>query len=176
MFHHMRRSDVRLASASIVCGLLLTAVSVDTAAAREVPAPPGAKSAASAKTATQRALGTTQRARPANDSRAFTRASAASCSARGPNTPYGPSVFCPNFVAPIYRGNGSYAKIDTLRTTNSWFVCQALGGPNPPFGVGRNHWWLYTQGDDHGRWGWFPGNAIKIGGQEQPIPGVRGCY
>jgi hypothetical protein len=84
------------------------------------------------------------------------------------------AVYCPNFVAPVYQ-NGR-VRIDTLRTTISWFVCQARSSvANPPFGAGRNHWWLWTQGDDYGRYGWFPANAIKIGGQEDPIPGVPYC-
>jgi hypothetical protein len=63
-----------------------------------------------------------------------------------------------------------------LRTPISWFVCQMKSSvANPPFGAGRNHWWLWTQGDDNGRFGWFPANAIKIGGQEDPIPGLQYC-
>jgi len=27
-----------------------------------------------------------------------------------------------------------------------------------------DHWWLLTQGDDYGRFGWFSTNCIKIGG------------
>jgi hypothetical protein len=84
------------------------------------------------------------------------------------------AVYCPNFVAPVY-GRG-LMRIDTLRTTVSWFVCQERSSvANPPFGAGRNHWWLWTAGDDHGRYGWFPANAIKLGGQEDPIPGVPAC-
>jgi hypothetical protein len=87
-----------------------------------------------------------------------------------------PVVICPNFVAPVYGPGNPPHRIDTLRTTRSWFVCQARSNAaNPPFGAGRNHWWLWTQGDDHGRYGWFPANAIKIGGQEDPIPGVPPC-
>jgi len=177
MLHATRRSTASPASVTVVCGLLLTAVTVDAAVAQEVPAPPGAGSAASAKKATKRALGKADPSGLAKRQRASIGSSRASCTRPGPNTRYGSSVFCPNFVAPIYEGGRrSYVVIDTMRTTYSWFVCQALGGANPPFGVGRNHWWLWTQGDDYRRWGWFPANAIKIGGQEQPIPGVRGCY
>jgi hypothetical protein len=101
------------------------------------------------------------------------------CTGRGPIMPDNKShlrraVYCPNFVAPVY-GPGP-TRIDTLRTPISWFVCQVKSSvANPPFGAGRNHWWLWTQGDDNGRFGWFPANAIKIGGQEDPIPGLQYC-
>jgi hypothetical protein len=106
-------------------------------------------------------------------------ASAAGCFGPGPivldpGSHLRHAVYCPNFVAPVY-GPGP-RRIDTLRTTTSWFVCQyKSGAANPPFGAGRNHWWLWTAGDDYGRYGWFPANAIKIGRQEQPIPGVPVC-
>lgn len=177
MLHSTRRSSVRLASVSIACGLLLTALTADTAIARKVPAPPGAKSAAAARKATKRALAKAHPVRSmghtARRGRASTRVNTASCW-RDRYKSW--AVDCPNWRAPIYKGGGSYATIDTMLTTVSWFVCQAKGGANPPFGIGRNHWWLWTQGDVYKRWGWFPANAIKIGGQEQPIPGVRGCY
>lgn len=166
MLDSVRRSAVRFASASVLCGVVMTATAVDTAFAQPKPAPPGGRSGASAPAATGSALTNAQ------GGSSLALASAASCGGSGP---YG-SVYCPNWVAPIYAGGSrGYAKIDTMRSTYSWFVCQSIGGPNPPFGVGRNHWWLWTQGDDYGRWGWFPANAIKIGGQEQPIPGVPGC-
>ena len=171
MLHATARSSFRRASVSLLCGLLLTAVATDAAMA-SVPAPPGSPSTAAARKATARALAQPSARASLVGSRA--RASSASCSRRGPNTRYGSTVYCPNYVAGLYVGN--YSRIDTVRTTYSWFACQALGGANPRFGSGRNHWWLWTQGDDYGGWGWFPANAIKIGGQDQPIPGVRRCY
>jgi hypothetical protein len=87
-------------------------------------------------------------------------------------------------ICPNYAGVGIYSiinnhpgRLDTMRSTSSWFACQQrfASTPNPPLGAGHNHYWLWTQGDDHGTWGWFPANGIKIGGQEAPIPGVPLC-
>jgi hypothetical protein len=112
-------------------------------------------------------------------------AQAASCDPGGP-VRQGPdgrnhaTVYCPNYVAPLYRGvteggGDPFGKIDTVRTTRSWFLCQKKGAANPAFGAGRNHYWLWTRGDDNLRYGWFPANAVKIGGQEAAISGVPMC-
>jgi hypothetical protein len=88
---------------------------------------------------------------------------------------------CPNFagvgIYTIFTSGALGPRLDTMRSTSSWFACQQrfASTPNPPLGSGRNHYWLWTQGDDHGIWGWFPANGITIGGQEAAIPGVPLC-
>ena len=47
--------------------------------------------------------------------------------------------------------------MDALRTTYSWFSCWATGGAH----AGGNATWYFTQGDDHGRWGWVA--AVNLG-------------
>jgi hypothetical protein len=150
----IRREIVRRTELLVIAGLVLSVVAASAAAAL-----------------TARALASPQ-------------ARSTSCTQRGPirldnRSHLRRSVYCPNFVAPVYRrgtASNPYRKIDILRSTVSWFVCQAKSRvANPPFGAGRNHWWLWTQGDDHHRYGWFPANAIKVGGQERSIRGVPPC-
>ncbi len=180
MSQAIRGSSVGRASVSVLCGLLLlTAVGADEAMAR-VSGTPRAPSGAPAQGANGRAQAGSGRtlagSAHADRVRRLASARSASCSRRGPNTSFGVTVYCPNYVAGLYVGTATGTiRVDTLRSRYSWFVCQVRAGPNPAFGVGRNHWWLLTMGDDYGRWGWFPANAITIGGQEQPIPGVRVC-
>jgi hypothetical protein len=109
---------------------------------------------------------------------------AASCTA-GPTKTHDGRTFhtriCPNYagvgVYSIYTSGKLGPRLDTMRSTSSWFACQQrfASTPNPTLGSGHNHYWLWTAGDDHGTWGWFPANAIKIGGQEAAIPGVPLC-
>jgi hypothetical protein len=80
-------------------------------------------------------------------------AAAANCGGAGPNTVYGPTMYCDNvYGAPLTIGPNV---VDRLRTTRSWFACRREF-PNHPNGEGFPHpyRWEWTQGDDHGNWGW----------------------
>lgn len=76
-----------------------------------------------------------------------------------------------------YRNNPS----GELFAGVSWFVCQKqyTGWQNPPIGVWRNDWWLWTLADrpypGQSGWGWFPATHISGGGNYQPVPGLRPC-
>jgi hypothetical protein len=115
----------------------------------------------------------------------------------GPDTvlhvTWNPIYFCDSWLrAPIYaQPDRNSQVIGYMYAGRNWYVCQQFNGTpsgaNPPTSSGgqtnRNHWWLYTQGDEvaaqPGRqaWGFVPATYITQGGQEQPVPGVhrRGC-
>ncbi|HEX3873862.1 MAG TPA: hypothetical protein VHW26_06935 [Solirubrobacteraceae bacterium] len=113
------------------------------------------------------------------------RSSAAASCGPGPTRTHDGRTYqtktCPNTagvgVYEIYASGKLGPRLDTMRSTTSWFACQErfASVPNPALGVGRNHYWLWTEGDDNGTWGWFPANGIKLGGQEAAIPGVPIC-
>lgn len=65
--------------------------------------------------------------------------------------------------------DSAYRVIDNLRTNPSWFVCRAEGG----YSGGGSHpnRWVWTQGDDVGRWGWV--RDIDIASETDPI---RSCF
>jgi hypothetical protein len=154
MLHASRRAVARRTLVPLIAGLMLGLVATSAAAALTAP------------TLTSLQARSTSCTRPGPirlDNRSHLRR----------------SVYCPNFVAAVYGGgtpSNPYRKIDMLRSTFSWFVCQAKSRvANPPLGAGHNHWWLWTEGDDNHRYGWFPANAVKAGRQEQPIPGVPYC-
>ncbi|MFC5826337.1 hypothetical protein [Nonomuraea insulae] len=67
---------------------------------------------------------------------------------------------------PVFGNDGRV--VDTLRTSQSIFKCRAErhahggGGPHP-------NRWEYTQGDDHGAWGWVKDSDIYS--ETNPLPG-----
>ncbi|MGC9670861.1 hypothetical protein ACNTMW_30475 [Planosporangium sp. 12N6] len=79
-----------------------------------------------------------------------TPAHAASCGVSGGK------LWCNN-KAPVYirdkpsLANPSSERVDTLRTTYSWFSCWSTGELHG----GGNYTWYKTQGDDYGAWGWL---------------------
>jgi hypothetical protein len=77
----------------------------------------------------------------------------------------GGNWWCNNRVPTlIYASSGEV--IDRLWTNPSWFICRSdngghVGGPHP-------NRWEWTQGDDHGLWGWV--KDIDIASETNPLP------
>jgi hypothetical protein len=70
-------------------------------------------------------------------------------------------LYCTNRVTPIYKtASKSSAVVDTLRSTNSFFTCWSEGDLHE----GGNRTWYWTQGDDHGSWGFVPAAALDTPG------------
>ncbi|MQA96636.1 MAG: hypothetical protein GEV11_19050 [Streptosporangiales bacterium] len=85
---------------------------------------------------------------------------AASCFRDDANAPWSPAWRCANRVgAPIYSRGTNPTVIDRLRTNPSWFNCRKEGQSTGGGGPHPNRW-VWTQGDDFGRWGWVKDSDI----------------
>ncbi len=70
-------------------------------------------------------------------------------------------LYCSNRVTPVYEHPWSSSTVvDTLRSTSSWFSCWFAGEAHS----GGNTTWYWTQGDDHGAWGFVPASALDTPG------------
>jgi hypothetical protein len=59
--------------------------------------------------------------------------------------------------------------VDTLRSNPSYFKCWVRGDQHS----GGNNVWYYTNGDDHGSYGYVP--AVRVFTNPDPFPGVSQC-
>lgn len=62
------------------------------------------------------------------------------------------------------------AVVDHLQSMNSWFKCWGTGDKH----AGGNTTWYYTQGDDHGAWGWVPAVNLDTAGSFDANPTAAG--
>jgi hypothetical protein len=60
--------------------------------------------------------------------------------------------------------------VDHLYTTYSWFTCWSEGQIHP----GGNYTWYYTQGDEHGNWGWVAAAYVYTSSKFDRDPSVHG--
>ena len=93
-----------------------------------------------------------------------------------PSLPYAcPVVWPSNGKIPIYA-SGTTTIIDYLHssTGTQYFACEATGGRYTR-GSDTNIWWAWTQGDEHGSWGWVPEVFFKGGLNDEPDAGLPTC-
>lgn len=87
-------------------------------------------------------------------------------------------LWCTNRVSPVYNKPSINLppsdRIDTLRTTYSYFLCWSSG----QYHRGDNYTWYKTVGDDHSRTGWVPAYKLDTSSSFDNNPsrhGLRKC-
>lgn len=76
--------------------------------------------------------------------------------------------WCHNLVGAPLLEPETGAVIDHLRTNPSVFVCRQEGNSHGGGGPHPNRW-LWTQGDDHGRWGWVKDTDVASETDSLPV-------
>ncbi len=82
----------------------------------------------------------------------------------------------PGFRSPSCSYDDPKCTVGELHAGGDYFFCQTRSARGETDHGYHNHWWLYTDLDSPaGARGWVSAIYVKVGGQEQPIPGLPVC-
>jgi hypothetical protein len=82
----------------------------------------------------------------------------------------------PGFRSPSCSYDDPKCTVGELHAGSNFFYCQTKSSRGETDHGYHNHWWLYTELDSpRGAHGWVSAIYVKVGGQEQPIPGLPLC-